>query len=298
MSRYALVLLFPLVSIAAWAEDATIPPADSDPKDKAITYCAPFYPSAAFESRRTGETHVSFTVTKDGSPMGTKVAKTSGDDALDVAALSCVSSSRYLPATKSGVTTEARWTRTVDWFPPRAHRCSAYLPKSVANPTGATRLSMQIGTDGGVSRIAVAQSSGNGDLDRAAMECARPWHYKPALQNGIPVAVSWLADVYWGNGPLRFGDQVDRCLRANPPTADQLTGVDGVTSVSFVLVDGFIVDLTLARSSGSRTLDDAALRCTASFLAVETVYGTDLDAFKITEKFDWRAAGAAVAGKT
>ena len=52
-------------------------------------------------------------------------------------------------------------------------------------------------TDGSVSNVAVAKSSGHDRLDQAAVSCAQSWHYKPASQNGQPVEVPWQTAVKW-----------------------------------------------------------------------------------------------------
>jgi len=43
----------------------------------------------------------------------------------------------------------------------------------------------------------VTQSSGVAELDKAAAECAATWHYKPAMENGKPIAVSFTVRIPW-----------------------------------------------------------------------------------------------------
>ncbi|HEY1632968.1 MAG TPA: energy transducer TonB [Rhizomicrobium sp.] len=75
------------------------------------------------------------------------------------------------------------------WYPPLALRLSH---------EGTTILAFTVNTDGTISNISVAQSSGHEELDQAAVSCAQSWsNYKPALQNGQPVAVPWKATVRW-----------------------------------------------------------------------------------------------------
>jgi protein TonB len=75
------------------------------------------------------------------------------------------------------------------WYPALAMRL---------NHEGTTLLAFTVNTDGTISNISVAQSSGHDELDQAAMSCAQDWSsYKPALQNGAPVAVPWKAKVVW-----------------------------------------------------------------------------------------------------
>jgi protein TonB len=81
----------------------------------------------------------------------------------------------------------------------RAHVCQQNYPEvSVRlNEEGTTMLSMKVMTDGSVSGVSVAKSSGFPRLDDAAVSCASRWHYKPASQDGAPVEMSWQANVQW-----------------------------------------------------------------------------------------------------
>jgi protein TonB len=75
------------------------------------------------------------------------------------------------------------------WYPSIAVRL---------NQQGTTTLSFTINVDGSVSDAKVAKSSGYDSLDQAAIRCVEAsWHYKPALDNGHPVAAPWKADVTW-----------------------------------------------------------------------------------------------------
>jgi protein TonB len=75
------------------------------------------------------------------------------------------------------------------WYPPEAIRL---------NHEGTTTLAFTIGTDGGISNVTVAESSGHDELDQAAVNCAGSWsNYRPAMQNGQPISVPWKAKVTW-----------------------------------------------------------------------------------------------------
>jgi protein TonB len=62
---------------------------------------------------------------------------------------------------------------------------------------GVTLLAFTVTTDGGVANITVAKSSGSERLDSAAVSCAGSWRYKPAIEAGKPVSVSWKTNVVW-----------------------------------------------------------------------------------------------------
>ncbi|MGH6871156.1 MAG: energy transducer TonB [Rhizomicrobium sp.] len=76
------------------------------------------------------------------------------------------------------------------WYPSLAVRL---------NHEGTTTLGFTVNTDGSISDVHVVNSSGHEELDQAAVQCASSsWsNYKPALQNGQPVAVPWKATVQW-----------------------------------------------------------------------------------------------------
>jgi periplasmic protein TonB len=82
----------------------------------------------------------------------------------------------------------------------RAHECgSRYYPALATrlNHEGVTTIGFTIGPDGSVTNVHVVESSGHDELDQAAIPCASNWHYKPAMQNGQPVAVPWTTKVVW-----------------------------------------------------------------------------------------------------
>jgi len=81
----------------------------------------------------------------------------------------------------------------------RAHTCLQNYPEiSVRlNEEGTTTLAFKIQTDGSVTNVTVAKSSGSERLDNAAVSCAERWRYKPAIQEGNPVETNWQAAVQW-----------------------------------------------------------------------------------------------------
>jgi protein TonB len=79
------------------------------------------------------------------------------------------------------------------------HTCQQYYPLTLQQQgiAGTTSLSFLVTSHGQVRDIAVAQSSGNGDLDAAAVACAKRWRYKPATKDGNPIEAPWVAKVVW-----------------------------------------------------------------------------------------------------
>lgn len=81
----------------------------------------------------------------------------------------------------------------------KPHNCQrSYPPLAMRlNHEGVTTIGFTIQPDGSVSNVHVVESSGHDELDQAAIPCASSWTYKPAMQNGQPVAVPWTTKVQW-----------------------------------------------------------------------------------------------------
>jgi TonB family protein len=77
--------------------------------------CRDDYPFWARIWGNEGTTEVAFTVMADGTVSGAKVAKSSGHDSLDEAAVECVERWRYRPAIKDNQLVDAPMTVKVVW---------------------------------------------------------------------------------------------------------------------------------------------------------------------------------------
>lgn len=53
--------------------------------------------------------------------------------------------------------------------------------------TGTVMVRIQVDAQGNPGGVALIQRSGSRDLDRAAMEAVRKWHFQPAIEDGEPV---------------------------------------------------------------------------------------------------------------
>jgi TonB family protein len=54
--------------------------------------------------------------------------------------------------------------------------------------TGTVMVRIQVDAQGNPGGVALIQRSGSRDLDRAAMEAVRKWHFQPASEDGEPIA--------------------------------------------------------------------------------------------------------------
>lgn len=158
------------------------------------------------------------------------------------------------------------------------HICSQMYPDAArkVNAQGTTQLSFKIEADGSVKDPAVVDSSGNADLDWAAVSCVGGWRYKPAMVDGTPTEVPWQAKVQWISpsgtvqflavvpGPTTIADDIaSLCAHKRPDTiALPAEGQPGITSVTYrVMPTGQITDVGVGRSSGDAALDHVLVQC-------------------------------------
>ena len=65
---------------------------------------------------------------------------------------------------------------------------------------GSVRVQATVAPDGSVERLELAGSSGNRDLDRAALEAVRRWTFKPATRNGQPTTSTVIVPLEFNSG--------------------------------------------------------------------------------------------------
>ena len=109
---------FALAVLAALA--APSPPALADapvqsPPPAKSHSCLDHYPQAAKDAGIEGMTTLLFTVTEQGTVADVRIAKSSGNAALDNAAAACASLWHYKPATKDSKPVAVRWQADVEW---------------------------------------------------------------------------------------------------------------------------------------------------------------------------------------
>jgi protein TonB len=80
-----------------------------------------------------------------------------------------------------------------------SHGCEKQYPATAVRlyQQGTTTVRFTVNTDGSVSNVYVAKSSGHEMLDDAAIRCAWSWRYRPAFENGRPVPAPWTTNVQW-----------------------------------------------------------------------------------------------------
>ena len=130
---------------------------------------------------------------------------------------------------------------------------------------GDTVLTFRVGVDGMPHKARVNRTSGNVELDQAALACVADWHYRPATENGVAVDASWDAVVSWRipNMPARpLGPQ--RCDDVQN-TADARR-LSGVTVVKMQIgADGSLSNVAVAKSSSDPAMDGLAVACVSEW---------------------------------
>ena len=148
--------------------------------------------------------------------MDVAVVRSSGDADLDRAAVACVSNSRANTASRWFASIVGSHREIVRWTIPVAvpgvpptppygqylpipHSCEGWYPPAEikAKVEGKTTVGFQITVDGDVRDPVIRNSSGNANLDNAAIECVKSWHYLPARQDGKPVEALWETQIVW-----------------------------------------------------------------------------------------------------
>jgi TonB family protein len=151
------------------------------------------------------EVLIGFKVTSRGTVGEARIVRSSSNGTIDSMALKCVQSWHYEPATEDGQPTSA-WRRVliarrIVEGPPTwsalPHTCSNGYPADALEQgvQGAVLLSFVITTEGLVDSPKVERSSGNQQLDQAAIQCVSGWTYIPATYAGQPMATPWRATV-------------------------------------------------------------------------------------------------------
>lgn len=166
------------------------------------------------------------------------------------------------------------------------HMCpnGQYYPKDAIarNAQGTARLSFDVGVDGTVQNLKIAQSSGDASLDQAAITCASSWRYTPAMQNGQPVVKPWSASVVWA---LRGGDgsMIDPVLKdPRRPICAEARGDPEYTATRMpanvvlqVSAEGDVTSAGVWDSSGDKIFDAYVVSCTKQWkFQPVTVNGT------------------------
>jgi TonB family protein len=164
--------------------------------------CDRFLPPGTPRAPTTSVTLVAVHVMQTGESHGISLLKSSGNDVLDQAALSCMAGRRPGAITQDGNKIEADEVMGVYWYPtwstyalastsntPNVCNVGAFYPVYAIrhNEQGDVTMKLRIATDGSIKKVSVTKSSGFVSLDQASIDCVSAWHFYPAGQAGQPI---------------------------------------------------------------------------------------------------------------
>jgi TonB family protein len=183
--------------------------------------CDDYYPSR--DNPGEGETTLRFDITERGDVVWVYIARSSGNERLDRAAVNCISAWKFQPTLVNGAAARVRAVVRIAWLasmrsepqpvqvlfavqhrgdiPARPvggpHKCFGEIPIDLprAGIQGTAVVGFTISVEGAPKDVHIIRSSGNERLDRAAITCAGKWRYAPALRNGKVVEAPWQSDV-------------------------------------------------------------------------------------------------------
>lgn len=157
---------------------------------------------------------------------------------------------------------------------------SDYPPEAAAaGHEGTVRLAFTITDKGTVADPKVDVSSGYPELDAAALACVKDWRYRPAMQNGQPISVPWMAVVNWSlstpeqallnqaraqalaQAMKALNNEASRCLYASDAAKIAPPEFDGMTMLRVGVPNGGDAQISIFASSGNAALDEIAVAC-------------------------------------
>lgn len=111
------IALFPVAAIA------------SEPNSTGATHsCAHYYPIAEQRQGIQGTTTLTFRIARTGNIQNLHIAESSGNSALDNAAVNCAVYWRYTPAMENGRPVTTPWQAKVVWALPPANPAPSQTP--------------------------------------------------------------------------------------------------------------------------------------------------------------------------
>jgi TonB family protein len=170
-------------------------------------FCMNDYPLSAIWDGAEGNVQLAFKIAADGTVKNVTIVKSSGNDDLDAAAAGCAGRWTYKPVIRDGVAVEVPWRAMVEWklhaTDAEMRPCARYhavTPELLNGIGGVTKVSFRIMPDGSVKQPEIVDSSGNAELDQAALRCIADRHYNTQRavisDTGVPkdARVDWRVD--------------------------------------------------------------------------------------------------------
>lgn len=148
--------------------------------------------------------------------------------------------------------------------------CEAFAPQDAKYSSGlsATLVSVRITSQGEMRDPTLFQSSGDNELDKAALACADGYQVGYVSVGGKPAEVRWVLAHNWATPGSGFGPAYPPGVQNRPCTSShQANRIENpATTVSYhIATDGTVRDAAVEESSGVPSLDQAVARCVVSW---------------------------------
>jgi TonB family protein len=167
--------------------------------------------------------------------------------------------------------------------------CNAFNPGT--HDRAATVLAVNISSTGDVTAASVKTSSGNKDLDAAAIACASHMYFSELTADGRPVDLTWIVAIAWATDgtasyfvPKVVGNE-NAC--AYPQVAQEENISGSVTLVLRIGADGKVQSTAIVKSSGEQILDTASRRCAASWTFPPALIAGQPAAIEWSQELNW-----------
>jgi len=237
------------------------------------------FPAGALRAGIDERTLLEFRIGTNGQITDVVVNDSSGNADLNQAAIRCFNNWRADPSEATGFGTlrahiwwnsPAGASRSPIAIPVgtftvnRLQTCEPFYPtdKLRADIGGLVKLEFTITEQGNVTNPTIIASSGYPDLDAAALVCVPHWRYRPAIQDGTPIAVRWKADVSFFSALWsELARNAMPCLRDAVMANQALVASAGRTQLSVRLPATGPAQVSVMASSGNALLDRLATEC-------------------------------------
>jgi TonB family protein len=145
------------------------------------------------------------------------------------------------------------------------HYCGQHYPQHALDNEieGRVGLKVIITNEGDIANPVVTETSGNAELDAAAVACVLGWKFQPAQRDGKSVTVSGTLHVNWRLPYIPFVER-RQCFNHYGVTPQQRPN-KGETIVTFRIESGQVLDASVLLTSGNAELDRNAIACVESW---------------------------------
>ena len=168
----------------------------------------------------------------------------------------------------SAIKEKAKTIAAVDRAPQAVRRSEPMLPSEVSDASGAVRVLAVIDEHGYVAHTEIIESD-NEQLSAAATKALESWKFRPALENGVPVASKIIQPFRFNNGMFLAEREFDKSpkivSRSSPKLPASVQGISGRVQVELHLDENGRVAHAGVRSSTHAELEAPTIEAAKSW---------------------------------